>query len=502
MKTHFFSLVFCAAIILQVSSKNILYIAWPSYSHVYPMISIANELVKYGHKNYFILDKSLTKKFQNEENVIPVYMDELPEMEETRKRLRKQEHSKALNLMKNIFKMLPTMCDRLLLNETWIESLRGLNPSLVVVNGVFATNCLTIIPYKLSVPFVFTGSLILPSVHRVPWHPGVFPLDLIGMSDKMTFSEKIINTILTLIDYTLPPIGGPWGSIKSYAKDKPDITLLELLHQAQFFLIEKDVLLDYPTPLLPNMRYVGGLAAKPSSPLKGELLKFVEASTNGIVLVSFGSNIDDFPAAQLEKLEKAFKQIKYDVVWRQRKTSFSHRNVYTNNWIPQNDILGHPKTKLFITHCGNSGQNEALYHGVPMLGIPLFGDQFFNAKRMIDKKYGLSLDMDTFTTEELIETINELMENNTYSQRIKKASEILHSRPESPAQQSARHIDHIMKYGGEYLKSPCQQMPLYQFFMIDVYIPLIICVVLILYIQYLIGKKCLSICCRKKTKTD
>ena len=32
-------------------------------------------------------------------------------------------------------------------------------------------------------------------------------------------------------------------------------------------------------------------------------------------------------------------------------------------WVPQNDILGHPKLKLFITHGGNNGQYEALYHG-------------------------------------------------------------------------------------------------------------------------------------------
>jgi UDP:flavonoid glycosyltransferase YjiC (YdhE family) len=35
-------------------------------------------------------------------------------------------------------------------------------------------------------------------------------------------------------------------------------------------------------------------------------------------------------------------------------------NVLFLPWLPQNDLLGHPKTKLFITHCGKNGIFEAL----------------------------------------------------------------------------------------------------------------------------------------------
>ena len=40
----------------------------------------------------------------------------------------------------------------------------------------------------------------------------------------------------------------------------------------------------------------------------------------------------------------------------------------------------HPNVKVFISHCGMLGTQEALYAGTPMLGLPIFGDQPKNAQ--------------------------------------------------------------------------------------------------------------------------
>ncbi|MEQ2214213.1 hypothetical protein XENOCAPTIV_023152 [Xenoophorus captivus] len=70
------------------------------------------------------------------------------------------------------------------------------------------------------------------------------------------------------------------------------------------------------------------------------------------------------------------------------------------------DIRGHPKTKAFITHGGANGVFEAIYHGVPMVGIPTFADQPDNMVHMKAKGAAVIVDLNFMTTEALRDAIN------------------------------------------------------------------------------------------------
>ena len=61
-------------------------------------------------------------------------------------------------------------------------------------------------------------------------------------------------------------------------------------------------------------------------------------------------------------------------------------------WFPQHDLLAHPKTALFVTHCGMTGILESVYHSVPMLALPIFGDQPDNAARLVERGLALRVD--------------------------------------------------------------------------------------------------------------
>ena len=94
------------------------------------------------------------------------------------------------------------------------------------------------------------------------------------------------------------------------------------------------------------------------------------------------------------------------------------------DWVPQNDILAHPNMKLFITHCGANSQFEALYHAVPMLNFPFYADQPYNAKRADYKGYSRTLTMAGLNTSYLVENIQQMVYNDTYSKAISLGSRI------------------------------------------------------------------------------
>ncbi|CAE1292247.1 UGT [Acanthosepion pharaonis] len=365
------------------------------------------------------------------------------------------------------FQALHRVCDRYLFDEDLFLKLKSFNASLAIIDANFMSNCLVVFAYKLRIPFIVFGIHNHVNIHRTPWAFSVFR-HMLSLQPKGTpFFQRISNTLANVRDYLRPAIGSPGRSIKDYVPGRPDIPFEDLFRQAELFIVDSDVFLDPALPALPNVKYIGGMASQPAEPLQGNILDFINASKNGVIVVSPGSLISWEIHAR--KMEEAFSKIKYDVVWKHSNSSYSRPNVLLTKWLPQNDLLGHPNTKLFITHCGNSGQYESLYHAVPMIGFPVFADQPFNGYRMQIKGYGISMDMYTYTVDELVKNIKEVIENPRYKKNIAKASMIFRSQKERPAEKAARHIDEIMKYGGDHLRSECQHIPLYQFLMLDIW---------------------------------
>ncbi len=70
--------------------------------------------------------------------------------------------------------------------------------------------------------------------------------------------------------------------------------------------------------------------------------------------------------------------------------SIGARNIRFTKWAPQNDVLGHPAVKAFITHAGSNSLYEAAYHGKPIVCIPLMADQFDQAARVISQPFAHS----------------------------------------------------------------------------------------------------------------
>lgn len=112
-------------------------------------------------------------------------------------------------------------------------------------------------------------------------------------------------------------------------------------------------------------------------------------------------------------LTEVFSELPYQVLWKFEANHLEGqpKNVKISKWLPQQDLLGHPNIKLFITQGGLQSLEESVTNGVPLLAIPFFADQFINAGRIEALGIGLQLDFSTLTKESFKSSILEVAEN-------------------------------------------------------------------------------------------
>lgn len=166
---------------------------------------------------------------------------------------------------------------------------------------------------------------------------------------------------------------------EQFGSDMMSIEQLE--KQTIFSLINTNPEVDESMPLPAGVIPVGGLQVKDPKPLADELDSFISGSESGAVLFSLGTNVrSEFMSKEKQNVFlDVFRQMpKYRFLWKlENNTNELHipENVMISQWLPQSDILAHPKIKAFITHSGLLSTHETIWRGVPVLSIPFAFDQ-------------------------------------------------------------------------------------------------------------------------------
>ncbi|XP_037389264.1 UDP-glucuronosyltransferase 2C1-like isoform X8 [Pygocentrus nattereri] len=271
--------------------------------------------------------------------------------------------------------------------------------------------------------------------------------------------------------------------------------------KADIWLIRTYWDFEYPRPFLPNFKFVGGLHCKPAKPLPKEMEEFVQSSgDDGIVVFSLGSMVKNLTKERANTIAAALGQIPQKVLWRYtgEKPDTLAPNTRLYDWIPQNDLLGHPKTKAFITHGGTNGLYEAIYHGVPMVGIPLFADQPDNLLHMKTKGAAVMLEYNKMQTKDLKDALTEVINNPSYKESMMRLSRIHHDQPMKPLDQAVFWIEFVMRNkGAKHLRVAAHDLTWYQYYCLDVAAFLLSIVALV---TFIFVKSCAWLfrkCCRR-----
>ncbi|XP_026231305.1 UDP-glucuronosyltransferase-like [Anabas testudineus] len=374
----------------------------------------------------------------------------------------------------------------------------------------------------LTDPMVPVGSLVahklgLPTINLLrgipcsldmkaagcPSPPSYVPRFFTGYTDKMNFKERVVNTVVAWLEPLLCRLLYWHFDQIAYQFLGEEVSVAQVLSESDIWLMRFDFTLDFPRPLMPNFVLVGGINCDVRNPLPEDLESWVSGE-EGFVVFTLGSLVSDMPEEKTAVFLEAFKQIPQKVIWRYTGQIPGNipENVKIMKWVPQNDLLAHPGARAFVTHSGSHGVFEGLCHAVPMVMLPLQGDQPDNAKRLASRGAGVILDIYSITTESLLWGLNEVINNTRYKESIQKLSALHKDRPVDPIDLSVYWTEFVMRHkGAKHLRSAVHELNWFQYFSLDV-IALLASVVLI---YVVLTVKCLKFCVQKlrgKRKQD
>nr|XP_032835544.1 UDP-glucuronosyltransferase 2A1-like [Petromyzon marinus] len=360
----------------------------------------------------------------------------------------------------------------------------------------------------LGIPYVyslrFTPSYIIERYcGAMPAPPSYVPMPVSNLPDHMHFWQRVQNTVMYFLSDLMHILMDGNNSNRIYAELLGKCTTIcEVMSGAEFWLIRNNWDLDFPRPFPPNFVFVGGLHCKPAKPLPEDLEEFAQSSgEHGLIVFSLGSMIKYMPMERAELIASALAQLPQKVVWRYmgEKPSSLGSNTKLVPWLPQNDLLGHPKTRAFITHGGTNGVYEAIYHGVPMLGFPLFGDQKDNLLRVQTRGVAIILDIIMVTAPEIQDALSLLINNSSYQQSMERLSRLHHDQPERPIDRAVHALEFVMRHGhARHLRPAAHRLAWYQLHCLDVVAFLSVAVGLALALPVLLCRLCCH--CRRAAK--
>ncbi|CAH0547829.1 unnamed protein product [Brassicogethes aeneus] len=332
-------------------------------------------------------------------------------------------------------------------------------------------------------------------------HPILNPDSNLHVVDqmKLNFRERIFSFLLTIfLKYKV------YGDIlqtenarfkKYFGEDAPD--LLEVQNNISLLLSYANPVFQNTRPMNPNSILIGhGMHINKPKKLPKDLQEYLDSSKNGVIYFSLGSNVKGHLLNDTIKrnILQAFSELPYNVLMKM-DTDLKDvpKNVKIQKWLPQQDVLRHPNIKLFISQGGLQSLQESITNGIPLVGIPFFGDQISNVYRMVKKGYGVRVDKNEITKENFKQAILEVLNNPRYREKAKEMGELLHDEPMTSLEKAVWWIEYVIRHkGAKHLRSPAVDMPAWKYYMLDVIGSVLGALFIVLFLSYKILKCVIS----------
>ncbi|XP_036029555.1 LOW QUALITY PROTEIN: UDP-glucuronosyltransferase 1A7-like [Onychomys torridus] len=162
---------------------------------------------------------------------------------------------------KHFFELLFSHCRDLFNDKKLVEFLKQSSFDAVFLDPLDVCG-LTVAKY-LSVPSVIIARGIfchyLEAGAQCPSPLSYVPRGLLKLTDTMTFKERVWNYLSYMVERAFcPQFFKIATDIASEVLQTP-VTMDDLFSQVSIWLLRTDFVLDFPTPVMPNMVFIGGI---------------------------------------------------------------------------------------------------------------------------------------------------------------------------------------------------------------------------------------------------
>ncbi|ELK35735.1 UDP-glucuronosyltransferase 2A3 [Myotis davidii] len=211
-----------AVLLLQLCSAGCGFcgkvLVWPvDMSHWLNIKTILEELTKKGHEvtvltfphtklidyrkpsrlNFEVLHPEYPKELmeRGHDKFLDVILNDLPNLTPWRSTIRLN------NVFIEIMETVKTLCKKAVYNQTLMKKLQETNYDVMLIDPVLP--CGELVAELLAVPFVLTlrasmGGMKEKHCGKLPSPPSYVPVQMVGLTDQMTFLERVKNTMLSV----------------------------------------------------------------------------------------------------------------------------------------------------------------------------------------------------------------------------------------------------------------------------------------------------------------